>query len=162
MVHLAQYANLHASRVEVDVPGMIERAIVDVLAPIRAELREHRKLITTRSLALDALMVRIEACEQKLPAISEIHLATTSRYVVVADDDAKFDALETDEKEISTHNAAVYDDMEDLEGAMVQTAMEASLQDTSMVGSSRAKDGDESGTDAQIERVPDMHSSPQS
>jgi len=39
---------------------------------------------------------------------------------------------------------------------MVQTIMEASLRDTSMVGSSRANDGVEPGTDAQTEGVTDM------
>jgi len=32
-----------------------------------------------------------------------------------------------------TQEAAVYDKLEDLEGAMMQVAIEASLQDTSMI-----------------------------
>ncbi|WMV30307.1 hypothetical protein MTR67_023692 [Solanum verrucosum] len=58
MDHLAQSVDVHASRVEAVVPGLIERAITAVLDPIRVELREHRELITAHGLALDALTVQ--------------------------------------------------------------------------------------------------------
>jgi len=43
---------------------------------------------------------------------------------------------------------------------MFEIARMVSLQDTSMMGSSRAKDDDMSGTDAQTEGVADMQTSP--
>jgi len=39
MGHLAQSADVCASRVEAAVPGIIERVIVAALAPIRAKIR---------------------------------------------------------------------------------------------------------------------------
>ncbi|XP_049399749.1 uncharacterized protein LOC125863794 [Solanum stenotomum] len=49
---------------EAVVPGLIERVIIDALAPIRAELRENIELIDTHKFALDVLTVRVEVCEQ--------------------------------------------------------------------------------------------------
>ena len=47
----------------------------------------------------------------------------------------------------------VYDDIEDLQSAMVHTTVEASLQDISIVISSGVRDGDKSGTNAYIKRA---------
>lgn len=57
---------------------------------------------------------------------------------------------------IGAHDADLYENLDDLEGVMIQTTREASLRDTSMVGSGGAKDRAESATDARIERVPDV------
>ncbi|XP_049378069.1 uncharacterized protein LOC125842808 [Solanum stenotomum] len=111
MVHLAQSVNVPTSRVEAVIPGMIERAIATALAPTWANLREHRELSDAHDFVLDALTVRLE-----FQAISEIPPATTTGDVVVADEDAKLDAPETEEEEIGTRDAAVYDDLEVLEG----------------------------------------------
>jgi len=43
---------------------MIERSIETTLAPIREELRGQRELIASHDRALDALIARVEACEQ--------------------------------------------------------------------------------------------------
>uniref|UniRef100_M1DP49 Polyprotein protein n=1 Tax=Solanum tuberosum TaxID=4113 RepID=M1DP49_SOLTU len=63
MGHLAQSVDVRASRVDAVVPGLIERAIVDALVPIKAELRDHRSIIEGHKLALDPLTVRVEECE---------------------------------------------------------------------------------------------------
>ncbi|KAK4713448.1 hypothetical protein R3W88_019355 [Solanum pinnatisectum] len=161
MGYLAESTDVRASRVEVAVSGMIERAIVAALDPIRDKLREHRERITAHGLVLDALIVRVEACEIEFPALSEIPLATTTGDAAMADDNAKSDAPETDEEELGTRDASVYNNLEDLEGAMVQIAREDSIRDISMVGSSGANDGAEPVNDSKIERVPQMQSSPQ-
>jgi len=49
----------------------------------------------------------------------------------------------------------------DLEGAMVYTVVQASFRGVSMVGSSEAKDVETLGTNAQIEGVVEMQTSPQ-
>ncbi|WMV29357.1 hypothetical protein MTR67_022742 [Solanum verrucosum] len=64
MGHLAQSIDVRASRVEADVPRLIERAIIDVLALIKAEMREQRGMINTHRVALNSLTLRVEACEQ--------------------------------------------------------------------------------------------------
>uniref|UniRef100_M1DJF1 Polyprotein protein n=1 Tax=Solanum tuberosum TaxID=4113 RepID=M1DJF1_SOLTU len=97
----------------------------------------------------------------EFPANSEIHLATMIGDAAMANDDAKLEAFETAKEELGTQDSAVYDDLEDLKGVMVQTVVEASIWYTSMVGSSGAKDGAKSGTDAPTEGVTDMQSSPQ-
>uniref|UniRef100_M1A3G1 Uncharacterized protein n=1 Tax=Solanum tuberosum TaxID=4113 RepID=M1A3G1_SOLTU len=63
--HLAQYANVHASRVEVVMSRMIEGAIGAALAPIRAEMRKYGVRIEGHKLALDFLTMRIEECEKE-------------------------------------------------------------------------------------------------
>uniref|UniRef100_M1DVQ0 Integrase core domain containing protein n=1 Tax=Solanum tuberosum TaxID=4113 RepID=M1DVQ0_SOLTU len=54
----------------------------------------------------------------------------------------------SNEEQLGVTNAAIYDDLVDLEGAMVYTVMHASFQDVSMVGSSGAKDVETLGTNA--------------
>ncbi|WMV54816.1 hypothetical protein MTR67_048201 [Solanum verrucosum] len=61
MGHLAQSADVCASWVEAAVLGLIEQVIVAALASIRAEMREHMRLIDAHIFALDALNVRGEA-----------------------------------------------------------------------------------------------------
>lgn len=48
---------------------LIERAIVIALAPIWAEMREHRQFIKGQKLALDALALRVEFVEENQSAI---------------------------------------------------------------------------------------------
>uniref|UniRef100_M1DJP4 Uncharacterized protein n=1 Tax=Solanum tuberosum TaxID=4113 RepID=M1DJP4_SOLTU len=81
---VTRYKHLH---LEAIVFGMIEKAIDAALAPIWAELREHRELISAHGLALDSLT---------------IPPATTTVDAVVADEDAEFDVPETDEEELGT------------------------------------------------------------
>jgi len=49
MGQLAYSAHKHASRLEATIPGMIERALTDVVTPL--------------SLTIDALTARIAVCE---------------------------------------------------------------------------------------------------
>ncbi|KAK4733833.1 hypothetical protein R3W88_008094 [Solanum pinnatisectum] len=135
MGHLAQFADVRASRVEAPVPGMIERAIANALALIRVEMREHRELINGHRLALDALTMRVDACGQAVTASLEIPPATT-----IEDVDREGATVESepgiDEEELSVRDADMYDDLANLEGAMVETVVQASLREISMVGSS--------------------------
>ncbi|XP_049363667.1 uncharacterized protein LOC125828401 [Solanum verrucosum] len=163
MGHLAHSTDICVSRVEAVVSGLIQREIVAALTPIRAKLREHRERIDAHGPALDALTVRVEACEQgqgaskdvmalkddivglrrevdelkstdlsklfgtvilpevpssDFPASSEIPPATTTGDATrdEADDETE---VETDEVELGVRDTTVYDDLEDLEGAMV-------------------------------------------
>lgn len=50
MGHVAYSTDVCASRVEVVVPGMIERAIDVVLAPIRAEMKDYMEFIDVHML----------------------------------------------------------------------------------------------------------------
>ncbi|XP_049364354.1 uncharacterized protein LOC125829140 [Solanum verrucosum] len=149
MGHMAQSADVRAFRVEVVVFGMIEWAIGVALALIRVEIREHQELIDGHKMALDAFIVRVEMLfgvveilnipSANVPTSSEIPLPTTTGDVDRESTTIESDS-ETDEKELDIRDAAMYDDLADLEGIMVEIARQASLRETSMVSSSRAKD----------------------
>ncbi|XP_049409704.1 uncharacterized protein LOC125872912 [Solanum stenotomum] len=153
MGHVAQSADVHAFRVEVVMSGMLKRAIGVALGPIRAEIREHQELIDGHKMAQDAFMVRVEAFEilnipsANVPTSSEIPLPTTTgdvdRESVTIESDS-----ETDDEELGIRDAAMYDDLVDLEGIMVEIVGQASLRETSMVSSSKAKNATEQGTNA--------------
>ncbi|WMV19040.1 hypothetical protein MTR67_012425 [Solanum verrucosum] len=155
-VEMLETGTTPPTQAEVVVHRLIERAIAASLSPIRAKLRENQELITAHGLVIDVLTVRVEAFMVDLPevsstellAISEIPPATTIGDATTTDDDGDFDSPETDEEELGTLDEEVCDDLEDLEGAMVHIVMEASLWDSSMVGSSRARDEYEQGIDA--------------
>jgi len=68
-----------------------------------------------------------------MPCIFQIPLYTATKDVILADNNDE-SASETDEKELGTRDAVVYDDLEDLKSAMVQKVMEAALRDSSMIG----------------------------
>ena len=61
--HLTHSVDVRVSRIEEVVPRTIERVIVIVFYPNQEELRGLSKLIMSHSLSLDAITVRVEACE---------------------------------------------------------------------------------------------------
>ena len=72
MGNLAHSADVRASRVEAAIPGMIERAIAAALAPVRAELVEHRQLLDEYGVSLATLTSRVEACEKEKGETEEL------------------------------------------------------------------------------------------
>ncbi|KAK4729810.1 hypothetical protein R3W88_022798 [Solanum pinnatisectum] len=148
MVHLAQSADVRASRVEVVMHGLIKWTIDAALGPIRAKMREHIEMIEVHKLALDALTVRVEDCEKDIPAFSDVPLPTTGDEMRADEADAEIEA-ETDEEQLGEREETVYEELAVLEAAMFEIARQASLQVTSMLGSSGAKDLEIPGTDAQ-------------
>ncbi|KAK4737295.1 hypothetical protein R3W88_000992 [Solanum pinnatisectum] len=76
------------------------------------------------------------------------------------DDDADFE-VETNDEQLGKREETMYEDLADLEGAMFETARQSLLRDTSMIGSSGAKDVEIHGTDAPTDGVTDMQTSPQ-
>lgn len=60
----------------------------------------------------------------------------------IRDDAVVESEAEKDDSEISIRNATMYDDLEDLEGDMVETPMQDSERETSIKGSSGDKDAD--------------------
>uniref|UniRef100_M1DX64 Uncharacterized protein n=1 Tax=Solanum tuberosum TaxID=4113 RepID=M1DX64_SOLTU len=93
--------------------------------------------------------------------LSEIPLATVTEDAAAVDEGGESDTPEIDEEELVTRENEVYEDLKDLKGDLLQVAIEASLRDTSMIGSSVSKPteeivaqpsrvGVEQGTDAQV------------
>uniref|UniRef100_M1DXR3 Polyprotein protein n=1 Tax=Solanum tuberosum TaxID=4113 RepID=M1DXR3_SOLTU len=100
------------------VPGLIEQAIAAALAPIRAEMSKQQDLIDCHRLALAALIVRVEACEQDrvkileapstdILASSEVPLATTTGDVARADDANVESEVETNEELLALRDEAI-------------------------------------------------------
>ncbi|WMV46050.1 hypothetical protein MTR67_039435 [Solanum verrucosum] len=74
------------------------------------------------SMLLDTVKM-LEIPREDVPASSEIPLTTLT--VDVDREDATVESeAEIDEEELGVRDAAMYDDLEDLEGSMVQTAVE--------------------------------------
>ncbi|WMV13737.1 hypothetical protein MTR67_007122 [Solanum verrucosum] len=69
----------------------------------------------------------------EMPVISEILPASVTGHAVIADDSDETDALKTDEEDFRDHEEAVFDDLEDLKGNLVQADKEASFRDISMI-----------------------------
>ncbi|WMV18995.1 hypothetical protein MTR67_012380 [Solanum verrucosum] len=112
--HLAQSADERASQSghqSEDVSAL--RADVDSLRWDVYELKS-----TDFSMFLGTMDL-FEVPSIELPTIHEIPPATITRDAGMADEYAESDAPGTDEEELSTREAAIYDDLEDLEGTMV-------------------------------------------
>ncbi|KAG5571370.1 hypothetical protein H5410_061136 [Solanum commersonii] len=152
MGQLAHYANRCTSGLEATILGMIERALADVVTPLSA--------------TIDALAARITVCEQGQGATDEVKalkaaIADLRRNVdqlkcidmsMIFGKDiaaAKFDA-ETAEEQLGVYEVASYEDVTKVEEAMIDSAVQISLADTTMAGSSVA---DTPGTDAQDQSV---------
>uniref|UniRef100_M1E1B3 Polyprotein protein n=1 Tax=Solanum tuberosum TaxID=4113 RepID=M1E1B3_SOLTU len=117
MGHLAHSADVRASRIEAEVPWMIERVITDVLTPLKA--------------SIDALSTRVDVFERghvdihddlsaEIPAFAKVPLATTKDNIMEDVIAARYEA-ETDEEHLGERDAAIYEDLADLEGAMLET-----------------------------------------
>ncbi|KAK4708717.1 hypothetical protein R3W88_029642 [Solanum pinnatisectum] len=106
-------------------------------------------------------------CTVEIPEVSSINIptcynvppATIRDGTKPSDADVESEA-ETDEEQLGDREKIVYEDLAVLEGAMFDTARQASLQDTAMVGSSGSKVDEISGNDAQTEGVANMQISP--
>ncbi|XP_049394682.1 uncharacterized protein LOC125858970 [Solanum stenotomum] len=186
MGHLAQFADVCASRLEVVVPRMIERAIDAVFTPLKALIdalttrvevfeRGHGASEEVTALKADVSELRKDVDHlksidftslfgtMKIPddpsidilAYSEVPTATTG-------DEVRVDVVvaETDEEQFGVHEDVVFDDLADLESAMVDSAVQASLRDVSIVGSSGAMITETPSTNAHTDGATDMQISP--
>ncbi|KAH0701923.1 hypothetical protein KY285_016201 [Solanum tuberosum] len=88
-------------------------------------------------------------------------LGCVSRDAAAVDENGESDTPEIDEEELVAREDEVHEDLEDLKGDLLRVAIEASLRDTSMIGSSVSKPtkeivaqpsrvGVEQGTNAQV------------
>uniref|UniRef100_M1DBV8 Polyprotein protein n=1 Tax=Solanum tuberosum TaxID=4113 RepID=M1DBV8_SOLTU len=80
-------------------------------------------------------ILELEGPRSNFPIVSKFLPATVTGDVTTIDGDGEFDAPETNEEERGTHDEAMYEDLEELEGDIVQMVTEASMRDTSMIGS---------------------------
>jgi len=177
---------VRASWLEAAAPGMIERAIVVALTPlrdsidaltVRVEVYERGHGFTEKVTALKTDISELRKDVGHLKSIdftsifgtveipdgpstyiltcSEVRPTTTGDEVRGDDTIAKSEA-ENDEEQLGVRDEAVYDELADLEGVMFETARQESLQDDSMVGSSRANNVETPGSDPQIDGARDM------
>uniref|UniRef100_M1D9M5 Putative plant transposon protein domain-containing protein n=1 Tax=Solanum tuberosum TaxID=4113 RepID=M1D9M5_SOLTU len=128
-----------ASKLEATIPGMIERALVDVVTPL--------------SCTIDALAARIAVCERvgipDMPVDPDMPPAT-NRDEVRAEEvaDAESEA-ETDEEQLGVDEEASYKGLTKIEDAMVESNVQISLADTPLADPSGVSRADVTpGTDA--------------
>ncbi|KAK4709910.1 hypothetical protein R3W88_004423 [Solanum pinnatisectum] len=137
----------------------------DVVTALKADIVGLRKdMDKLKSIDLSMLFSTVEILDvpsTDISVCSEMPLTTTGDETRANDVVVESEA-ETDEEQLDVHEETVYDDMADLEGAMVHTVVQASLRDVSMLGSSGSKDTEIPGTDAQTEGAVDMQTLPQS
>uniref|UniRef100_M1DVL7 Polyprotein protein n=1 Tax=Solanum tuberosum TaxID=4113 RepID=M1DVL7_SOLTU len=94
------------------------------------------------------------------PACLDVPPTSTTGDKVRVDDVTVESKVETEEEQLGNREEVVYEDLVDLDGAMYETTRQTSLRDTTMVGSSRAKDAETPSIDAQMDRATDMQTSP--
>ncbi|KAK4737281.1 hypothetical protein R3W88_000978 [Solanum pinnatisectum] len=154
---------LHFLIVRVEICEQGEGASMDVTT-LKAHIIGMRRYVDElKSTNLSMLFGTVhlhELWSTYVPASSEIPQATMTRDVS-RDEAATKSEAKTNDEALGVREAVTYDDFEDLKGAMVQTTIEESLRDTSMVGSNGAKNVIEPSTDVQTEGVIDMQCSPQ-
>ncbi|KAG5580561.1 hypothetical protein H5410_051188 [Solanum commersonii] len=144
---------MHASRLEAEVPRIIQRVITSALMPLKA--------------SIDAFTTILEVWERGHGA-TDVVMALKVGDVEVRKDmdhmkaDIASDELEAkmDEKLLGEHKKVVYEELTNLEGAMFKTTGHASLRDVFMVGSSGAKIDAPLCTDAPTDAVTEMQTSP--
>uniref|UniRef100_M1DDJ2 Polyprotein protein n=1 Tax=Solanum tuberosum TaxID=4113 RepID=M1DDJ2_SOLTU len=113
-------SDVRAIQLDAMVPWMIESDILAALTPIRA--------------SIDTLTVRVETADV-VDALTtfEIPPATTGD-VQIDDIVADESEAETDEEQIEVPEETIYGDLLDLEEMIVQSMIQTSLTETSMVG----------------------------
>ncbi|KAG5615193.1 hypothetical protein H5410_015017 [Solanum commersonii] len=148
------------TRVEVSERG---HGATEEVTALKADVSELRKDIDhLKSIDFTSLFRTMKIPDDPridIPTYSKVPTATTKDEVrvdvVVAESEA-----ETDEEQFGVHEDVFFDDLVDLESAMVDSSVQASLRDVSIVGSSGAKIAETPGTDAQTDEATDMQISP--
>ncbi|KAG5630622.1 hypothetical protein H5410_002339 [Solanum commersonii] len=163
MGHLAQSDDMRVLQLEAAIPGMIKRDIVAALTPFLAsidalaaivEVCERGRGVDTEVTTLKANLARLckdvdqlksidhsmlfctvdipDVTNSDIPSCSDVPPDTTGDEVR-ADDIGAASEAEMNEEQLADREEVAYEDMVDLEGAMYETARQASLRDTSMV-----------------------------
>ncbi|KAG5610299.1 hypothetical protein H5410_021580 [Solanum commersonii] len=165
-------------RLEIEMPWMIERAILATLTPLRTsigaltkrvETRERGQRVTTEVTTLKSEVSKLRKDVDHLTSINSTSLfesaevpgvsgldflansdmpLATTRDETMEDDVVVVSEAEIDEEQLEAQEATIYEDLPDLEEMIVQSVIQTSLTDTSMAGSSRARVAVTPSTDA--------------
>uniref|UniRef100_M1DV48 Putative plant transposon protein domain-containing protein n=1 Tax=Solanum tuberosum TaxID=4113 RepID=M1DV48_SOLTU len=138
---LAHFTDRRVARLEATIPGMIERALAKSMTPLNMTI----DVLTTHLTVLEIPDVPVDLDMPSATTGDEVH----TEEVVAAESEAK-----TDEEQIETPNETIYGDLPDLEETIVQSVIQTSLKETSMVGPSGSSVVDVTlGTDAQVQSI---------
>ncbi|XP_049391603.1 uncharacterized protein LOC125856052 [Solanum stenotomum] len=161
--HLAHSADRHASRLETIASGMIERALTAVMAllnlsinafAVRREVCERVQGATHEVTTLKAAIVELRKDVDQLKSTNMFIIfgtveildmpvdtdvpPTTTGVVPIHDMAASESKVETDEEQLGLQEETTYEGLIGVEEAMMDSALQISLVDTSMAGSGGA------------------------
>jgi len=132
------------------------QGVTTEVTTLKAEVFELRKNVDhLKSTDFTSLFGSVEIPENasaEIPVRAEVPLATIVDDIMeeVSAYESKF---ETDEEKLEEQDAAIYDELADLEGAMIETAQQASLRDATIASPSTVTTVATLGTDAQHQSV---------
>uniref|UniRef100_M1DUK5 Polyprotein protein n=1 Tax=Solanum tuberosum TaxID=4113 RepID=M1DUK5_SOLTU len=137
---LSSFIALLPPRLKATIPGMIERALIDVVTPMSASIdASMARIAVYMSMIFGTVEIPV------MPADTDVPPATTKDEVRVEEVVVVESKAETDEEKLGVDEEASYKDLTKIEEVMVDSTVQISLADTTMADPSGASTADDTG-----------------